>query len=118
LADEQLLSHFGKQTATGITLTASGFYGPQGRVLRLPTRFNHQHIDALATWQGPNDERITNLEMETAGIYGLANALGHRAVSLNALLANRATGAFSQDPKRTVESLISWGLEQIIASSV
>jgi len=114
MGDWQLHNFYSKQVEIGITLTAAGFYGPQGRVLRLPARFNHQLIDHLATWRGPQGERITNLEMETAGIYGLANILGHRAISLNALLANRATGSFSEQPKQTVERLITWGLEQIV----
>ena len=116
-ASGHLLRHFGKDITKGITLTAAGFYGPQGRELRLSSRFNRQLIDALVRWQGPQGERITNLEMETAGIYGLARSLGHHAISLNALLANRATGAFSEQPKQTVEKLIRWGLERIVSVS-
>ncbi len=53
------------------------------------------------------------MEMETAGIYGLSKLLGHRAISLNALIANRITGEFSQNPKKLVESLIDYSLKRI-----
>ena len=97
----------------GITATNSGFYGPQGRSIRLQPRitdFNQK----LADFRYQN-QRITNLEMETAGIYGLSKMHGHRAVSLNAILANRATGEFSQRPVRTVNELIQLALEKLTA---
>ncbi len=56
---------------------------------------------------------ITNLEMETSGIYGMARLLGHRAVSLNAILANRANGTFSKNPEKTIDTLIKSTLEII-----
>lgn len=114
-ADNGLLERFsnGVDVRRGITLTAAGFYAPQGRQLRLASRLGHSAIDRLATWEGPKGEQITNLEMETAGIYGLAELLGHRALSLNALLANRATGAFSQQPQKTVDQLIDYTLEKL-----
>lgn|SRR5690606_9001977 len=95
----------------GITATAGGFYGPQGRVLRLSladAELNHK-IDSFAF----NGQRITNLEMETSTIYGLAKLLGHEAVSLNAIIANRANGTFSQNPKEAVEQLIVYALNKI-----
>ncbi|WP_420399760.1 nucleoside phosphorylase [Flagellimonas sp.] len=95
----------------GITATNSGFYGPQGRSIRLEPRitdFNQK----LADFSYQN-QRITNLEMETAGIYGLSKMHGHRAISLNAILANRATGEFSQRPVRTVNELIQLALEKL-----
>lgn len=115
-ASSALLEKFsdGQTVSRGITLTAAGFYAPQGRQLRLPSRFDHATIDRLATWKGHGGERITNLEMETAGIYGLSELLGHRALSLNALLANRATGAFSQQPGKTVDRLIDYTLERLV----
>ncbi len=97
----------------GITITNSGFYGPQGRSLRLTPKimdFNSK----LASFSYGN-QRITNLEMETAGIYGLAKLHGHRAVSLNAILANRATGEFSKNAFKTVDNLIKYTLESIIS---
>ena len=56
---------------------------------------------------------MTNLEMETSAIYGLSKLLGHQAVSLNAIIANRATGTFTKDTKKVVEELIVYGLEQL-----
>ncbi|MBC6995955.1 nucleoside phosphorylase [Neolewinella lacunae] len=98
---------------TGMTLTAAGFYAPQGRSIRLASGLSPRLLEALRTWQD-EELRLTNIEMETAGIYGLATALGHRAVSLSALLANRAAGTFSRQPAKTVDALISKGLELIL----
>jgi len=61
-----------------------------------------------------NGNRITNLEMETSAIYGLSKLLGHHAVSMNAIIANRATGAFSKDYKKVVENLIEYTLNKLI----
>ncbi|MEX0997605.1 MAG: phosphorylase, partial [Flavobacteriaceae bacterium] len=100
------------ETKSGITATNIGFYGPQGRVLRLPLQ-DPEINKKLASFEykGLN---ITNMEMETAGIYGLSKLLGHSAISLNALIANRVTGEFSQNPKELVEKLISYTLKRII----
>ncbi len=95
----------------GITATAGGFYGPQGRVLRLPLQdpeLNHK-IDSF-NFKG---FRVTNLEMETSVIYGLSKLLGHKALSLNAIIANRANGTFSKNPGLAVENLIKYALERI-----
>ena len=97
----------------GFTATNVGFYGPQSRVLRLAvadTALNEK----LANFTY-NAKPITNLEMETAGIYGMAKLLGHRAVSLNAILANRPTGEFSSKPKALVEELITFTLDKIVS---
>jgi uridine phosphorylase len=59
------------------------------------------------------DNQITNLEMETAAIYGLSALLGHQALSLNAIIANRASGTFSEDPYKAVDELIAYTLEKI-----
>lgn len=99
------------QVFKGITATAGGFYGPQGRVLRLPLQdpdLNHK-IDSF-NFKG---YRITNLEMETSVIYGLSKLLGHNALSLNAIIANRANGTFSENPGLAVENLIKYALERI-----
>ncbi|WP_394971856.1 nucleoside phosphorylase [uncultured Croceitalea sp.] len=95
----------------GATVTNAGFYGPQGRSIRLSPKLADFH-QKLKTFKH-QDTQITNLEMETAGIYGLAKLLGHRAISLNAILANRATGDFSTNPSKTIEELISYCLEKI-----
>lgn len=95
-----------KQLGTiGITTTATGFYGPQGRNIRLKAK-SIDFVDKLSTLEHQG-LHATNLEMETAGIYGLAQALGHQAISLNAILANRANGTFSQQPGVTVDQLIN-----------
>ncbi len=95
----------------GITATAGGFYGPQGRVLRLGIQdknLNSKMDNFL--FEG---NRITNLEMETAAIYGLSKLMGHNALSLNAIIANRATGTFSEDPYKAVDELIKYTLEKL-----
>ncbi len=95
----------------GVTATAVGFYGPQGRVLRLAIEdpnLNHK-IDNFEF----NNVKITNLEMETSAIYGLSKLLGHNACSMNAIIANRANGNFSEDPKKAVEKLIIYTLNKL-----
>lgn len=96
----------------GITATAGGFYGPQGRVLRLPLQDEqlNRKIDSFM-YLG---NRITNLEMETSAIYGLSKLLGHNAISMNAIMANRANGTFSHDPDKTMEELIVYTLNKFI----
>lgn len=95
----------------GITGTAPGFYAPQGRVLRLAV----QDPDLNDKMHNFNYKgfRMTNLEMETSAIYGLSKLLGHQAVSLNVIIANRASGTFTKDTKQAVERLIVFGLNQI-----
>ena len=113
-ADTELLTQFTSEAITpGITVTNVGFYGPQSRSLRLPLFYPdlQQRLQKFRF----QDKRITNLEMETSGIYGLSKLLGHRALSLNAILANRATGEFSSTPKKTVDTLIQLVLKQLVA---
>ncbi|MGB7395330.1 MAG: nucleoside phosphorylase [Pricia sp.] len=97
----------------GLTATNTGFYGPQGRKLRLALS-DGGLLEKLASFRY-EDLKITNLEMETSGIYGLSKLLGHRAVSMNCILANRATGEFSKNPKKATEELIAYCLEKICA---
>lgn len=97
----------------GITVTAPGFYGAQGRVLRLQLSDAH-FMDTLDLFEY-NGFKATNLEMETAAIYGLAKLLGHKAVSLNAIVANRKLGSFSKNPYKTVDYLIDYALQRIIS---
>lgn len=100
-----------EQTHFGITATAGGFYGPQGRVLRLALQdpLLNSKIDNFNF----NSQRITNFEMETSAIYGLCKLLGHHAVSLNTIIANRADGTFSQDPYKAVDQLIKYTLDRL-----
>ena len=95
----------------GITATAPGFYGPQGRVLRL--EIQDPELNRKMDNFNFENQRITNLEMETAAIYGLSVLLGHNALSLNAIIANRASGTFSEDPYKAVDALIAYTLNKI-----
>ena len=111
-ADEGLLEHFSSDLFyKGCTATNVGFYGPQGRVLRLATE-DQKMNNKLASFEFKG-KKITNLEMETSAIYGMARLLGHRAISLNAILANRANGTFSKDTKKPVNRLIVHALDII-----
>jgi len=111
-ANDDLIETFSSEkTVKGFTATNVGFYGPQGRMLRLQTQDNDLNTK-LADFKY-QDLKITNLEMETAGIYGLAALLGHKAISLNAILANRATGEFSPNPTNTVDDLITYTLNRL-----
>ncbi len=100
------------QVDRGFTATNIGFYGPQGRVLRLPLQDKNMN-SKLASFSY-QDKKITNLEMETSTIYGMSKMLGHRAVSMNAVVANRATMEFSADPGKTVANLIEYCLEKLV----
>ncbi|WP_369049242.1 nucleoside phosphorylase [Tenacibaculum sp. UWU-22] len=100
------------KTFKGITATAGGFYGPQGRVLRLPVQ-DPNLIDKISSFNY-NENSITNLEMETAAIYGLAKLLKHNACSINAIIANRANGTFSEAPYKTIEKLIIYTLNKLV----
>ncbi len=110
-----LLKHFVTGFHQGITVTCPGFYGPQGRVLRMGLA-NAALIDNLTTFSFGN-HRISNFEMETAGIYGLGKILGHHCLSLNAIVANRITKEFSKDGNAAVENLIKKSL-QIITENI
>lgn len=113
-ANPHLQKEFVKDFYRGITVTCPGFYGPQGRVLRLGLA-NPQLIDHLTTFAfGPH--RISNFEMETSAIYGLGKLLGHHCVSLSAIVANRITKEFSKNGNAAVENLIKKTLEIISAS--
>lgn len=111
-----LLDHLSQNFYQGITYTAGGFYAPQGRAIRLKTALHQHSFDQLASLRF-GDTQVTNIEMETAGIYGLANLLGHSAISFNALLANRATKAFSTQPNKTVHKLIEEVLQLLTAEN-
>ena len=107
-----LLQRFDSPTVfKGITATAPGFYAPQGRRLRL-TPEDDQLNEKIASYCFEN-HRITNMEMETAAIYGLSKLLGHQALSMNAIIANRPAGTFSADPGKAVEKLIRYALSMV-----
>ena len=105
---KQLLSHFKEDYHKGITATCPGFYGPQGRILRLPIS-NPGIIEKFTSFR-LGDIRISNFEMETSVIYGLGALLGHHCLSLNAIIANRVIKEFSKDTNVVVERLIERSL--------
>ena len=109
IAGASLLRHFVDGYHQGITVTCPGFYGPQGRVLRLGISNPHL-IDRLTEFRHGN-HRIANFEMETSAIYGLGKLLGHHCLSLNAVIANRVRQEFSKDTAATVDTLIRHSLE-------
>ena len=108
---KRLIDRVGEGMLKGITLTCPGFYAPQGRAIRLQPNTSH-FIEKINQFQYKN-HRLTNFEMETAGIYGLAHALGHQALSCNALIANRMNQIFSKTPTQAVERLIEMVLERV-----
>ncbi|MBS1530022.1 MAG: nucleoside phosphorylase [Bacteroidetes bacterium] len=108
-----LIDKLSKGLQQGITISAPGFYAPQGRQVRAEAA-----VEGLMTaLQGfsSHGQRVTNIEMETAGIYGLASVLGHKAVSFNIILANRVTQQFSKDPQQTINSSIELVLERLLS---
>jgi len=96
----------------GMTATAGGFYGPQGRVLRLALQ--DAELNTKIDQFQHNGVRVTNIEMETSAIYGLCKLLGHNACSMNAIIANRALGTFSKDYNKVVEDLIVYTLNKLV----
>ncbi|WGK64764.1 nucleoside phosphorylase [Croceiramulus getboli] len=118
-ANARLLQQFQSDEAQcGITVTNVGFYGPQGRSLRLAPKNNSFNVQLSSfNYRTENgDQRITNLEMETSGIYGMAALLGHEALSMNAILANRATAQFSTNTEKTMRRLIGYTLDRLTHS--
>ncbi len=114
-ASEHLLNTVAKDFTKGMTATAPGFYGPQGRVLRMPLAypdFNEQMRGFKH-----HDHRITNFEMETSALYGMSAILGHQALTICAIIANRYTKSYSSDYKNTVKELIERVLQSILSNN-
>ncbi len=109
-APGRLSDFFNDEVKHGITATCCGFYGPQGRVLRSGARFND--LIARLNQLKAGATRITNFEMETAAIYGMASILGHRALSVNAILANRIEHRFSSNGLATIDKAIKMVLDK------
>jgi uridine phosphorylase len=110
---EMLKEQFAFDMVSGNTVTTPGFYAPQGRELRIPIKFpklleelNYYHNKSSDFW-------LTNFEMETAGYYAMARLLGHEALSVNAIIANRVKNKFSKDPNKVIDSLIKKVLDRI-----
>lgn len=110
-ASRKLLDRIAGGLPKGITMTAPGFYGPQGRSMR--TRNVYPDLIRKANAFHLHGRSITNLEMETAGIYALANIFGHHALSINAILASRVHDAFADNPKEIIDKAIRFVLERI-----
>lgn len=103
------------KTFQGITATLPGFYAPQGRKVRLYPK-NSDFINQLSLFE-IEGLKITNLEMETSGIFGLSALLGHSSASLNCILANRVLGTFSENPGKSVDCLIQYTLEKLATTN-
>ncbi len=111
-SSDELFDRFNEDVYSGITLSSPGFYGPQGRTLRLPVtdpelnekirNFTYDHL------------KITNFEMESSALFGLSALLGHKAVSICAVIANRVTGEFIRDYEAVIENLLHFTLERIM----
>lgn len=111
-ADASLVLLFKNDMQTGITMTAPGFYGAQGRQLRLKSRMRNL-LDTIANAER-EETSLTNFEMETSGIYGLSALLNHKAISCNVILANRPQNIFSQKANESVEKLINLVLSRLV----
>ncbi len=107
-----LRKNFGQGFLHGITITCPGFYGPQGRSLRLPLAFPNL-IDSLTTFRY-QDTRIANFEMETSAIYGLGKVLGHKCLSVSTVVANRISKTFCKDGDKAVDNMIQKSLEVLM----
>ena len=110
-ADEALYHKLGEGMFTGITATASGFYGPQGRILRLAPK-NRQINEKLQSFSH-EPYRINNFEMETSGLYGLGKMLGHSCCTCCVIIANRIRHEFSEDYHKDIDRLIEVVLGRI-----
>lgn len=112
-AGSSVLKHFVEGFHHGITVTCPGFYGPQGRVLRLGLHYP-KLVDSLTSFRY-GQHRITNFEMETSAIYGLGKLLGHQCLSINTVVANRVSKTFSKDGKASVDKSIQYVLSILAA---
>jgi uridine phosphorylase len=112
-ASAGLLKYFTEGYNHGITVTCPGFYGPQGRILRLPLKMPNL-VDQMTSFRFGN-HHIANFEMETSAIYGLCNLLGHQCLSINVIVANRVKKEFSKDGAKAIDHMIQKSLG-IIAS--
>jgi len=110
-ASEKLIKQFSAISQQGFTLTAPGFYAPQGRTVRMKSLLPDFLSDVSKTkFAG---ETITNIEMETAAYYAFSASLGHEMISLNTILANRLTHEFSKNPENQIKCLIELALDLI-----
>ncbi len=113
-ASEDLLTKLAHDMTSGITATANGFYGPQGRRLRIPLAFPglNQSIEDFSY----GSLRLTNFEMETSALYALGKILGHRTLTICNIIANRVSKTYSKDYKLSVDRMIRLALERLVSS--
>ena len=110
-ASEELSARIGEGMITGITATSPGFYGPQGRVLRLPMAYPAQN-EKISSFHF-DGKRITNYDMETSALYGLGKMMGHNTCTICAIIANRIVQKYSKDYQATVSEMIKIVLERL-----
>lgn len=109
--DASLRNQFAHDMILGNTITCPGFYAPQGRKLRLSPK-NDAYIKTLVGFEHKGF-KFTNFEMETAGYYAMAQLLGHKILSVNAIIASRITHKFSSNPQKTIDKMIETVLERV-----
>lgn len=110
-ASEELMHKIAYDITGGITATAPGFYGPQGRVLRVPLADDTMN-EKMESFDFAG-QKITNFEMETSALYGLGQILGHKTLTVCTIIANRSDRTYSTDYKSSVEKMIKTVLERI-----
>ena len=110
-SSERLLKQLAYDLPAGITATANGFYGPQGRRLRIPLAFPelNERIEGFRF----GEYKISNFEMETSALFGLGKSLGHNTLTICTIIANRLTKQFSEDYKVSVDKMIRLVLERL-----
>lgn len=110
-SNSELIELFKDFTVQGVTISAPGFYGPQGRVLRLPLADNN--LNTRIEQFRYNNHKITNFEMESSAINGLSLLLGHRSITLCAIIANRVLKTASADYRSSIKKLIEQALHRL-----
>ncbi len=110
-ASESFMAEMGNGFIKGITLTAPGFYAPQGRVLRLPLAF--PQMNKLIETFKHQENRIANFEMETSALYGLGRLLGHETLTICAIIANRVSQTYSHDSHKAIDKLVQTVLAKL-----
>ncbi len=110
---EALSKLIGDGMIKGNTITTPGFYAPQGRQVRIPSKYPKLLDDLNCYHNKSGDFWLTNFEMETASYYAMARLLGHEVVSVNAIIANRMKNKFSKDPNKVIDGLIRKVLDRL-----
>ena len=110
--DETLIQLLSENARTGITVTGNGFYGPQGRVLRVKTK--QENLNEQMTQFNFNELKIMNFEMETSALYSLGGMMGHKTATICAIIANRHLKQYSENYKKTVDEMILYVLGKLV----